>query len=214
METFAEQASLAIASATTLRDLRVRTAELAERNTAYSERIEQQAATINVLQPMSVSPGDPQPVFDLIVRQARALCGSRNAGLFEYDGTMLHYRARSYAGGLTEEYEAYRRSYPRPMTRDPLRSVNTAILEGRIVHIRDASNRALAVQRLGTLPLLSAALAMASARHRSSVPAPMPILAESASTGQLCGGSSRATALSLNVCPYRAMFVFQRPLRS
>ena len=51
-----------------------RTAELAERKTEFNERIEYQAATLDVLKAMSASPGDPQPVFDLIVRQARNLC--------------------------------------------------------------------------------------------------------------------------------------------
>ena len=50
------------------------TAELAKRNSEYGERIEHQAATIDVLKVMSASPGDPQPVFDLIVRRARDLC--------------------------------------------------------------------------------------------------------------------------------------------
>ena len=52
-------------------------AALAQRTSDYDERIKHQAATIDVLKAMSASPGDPQPVFDLIVRQARALhaCG-------------------------------------------------------------------------------------------------------------------------------------------
>ncbi len=76
-------------------ELAARTAELAERNTEYSERIEQQAATIDVLkvddpgtprgtsggaevlQAMIASPGDTQPVFDLIARQAAKLCDVR-----------------------------------------------------------------------------------------------------------------------------------------
>ena len=78
----------------------------------------------------------------------------------------------------------------------------------------NASNRAAAVQRLGPPPVASAALPSASARHRSSVPVLMPILADNVSIGQLCGGSKRATTLSLNFCPYRAMFVFHRPLKS
>ena len=46
-------------------------AELAACNSAYGERIEQQSAVIDVLKVMSASPGDPQPVFDLITRRAR-----------------------------------------------------------------------------------------------------------------------------------------------
>ena len=56
-------------------------AELAARNSAYSERIEQQSATIDVLKVMSVSPGDPQPVFDLIVRRARPVRRVRRDGI-------------------------------------------------------------------------------------------------------------------------------------
>ena len=44
-------------------------AELAKRNSAYSERIAYQSAANEVLKVMSASPGDPQPVFDLIVEQ-------------------------------------------------------------------------------------------------------------------------------------------------
>jgi hypothetical protein len=68
-------------------------AELTARNSAYSERIEQQSATIDVLKVMSVSPGDPQPVFDLIVRSARDLCDAYGMTVFEFDGQLIHWRA-------------------------------------------------------------------------------------------------------------------------
>ena len=53
---------------------RERDAAQARRNSEYGERIEHQSATIDVLKVMSASPGDPQPVFDLIVRRAANLC--------------------------------------------------------------------------------------------------------------------------------------------
>src|ERR1700686_1265325 len=59
-------------------------AELAARNSAYSERIAYQAAANDVLKVMSASPGDPQPVFDLIVERARDLCGGYGATVFEF----------------------------------------------------------------------------------------------------------------------------------
>ena len=52
---------------------------LAQRNSEYGERIEHQAATIDVLKAMSASPGDPQPVFDLIADRARAFCEADGA---------------------------------------------------------------------------------------------------------------------------------------
>ena len=53
LQTFAEQAMIAIGSAETYRELQARTAALAQRNSEYGERIEHQSATIDVLKAMS-----------------------------------------------------------------------------------------------------------------------------------------------------------------
>ena len=71
LENFAAQAVIAMENARLLTELRERTAELAKRNSEYGERIEHQSATIDVLKAMSASPGDAQPVFDLITRRAK-----------------------------------------------------------------------------------------------------------------------------------------------
>jgi hypothetical protein len=76
------------------------TEALATRNTEYSERIEHQAATIDVLKVMSASPGDAQPVFDLIVRHATQLCDVPAATLNEYDGELVHMRSSYRSAGL------------------------------------------------------------------------------------------------------------------
>src|SRR5256885_14305992 len=75
-------------------------AELAARNSAYSERIAYQAAANDVLKVMSASPGDPQPVFDLIVERARDLCGGDGATGDQIDRTPLPLRA---APGIRDE---------------------------------------------------------------------------------------------------------------
>src|ERR1700738_5366706 len=93
-------------------------AELAARNSEFGERIEHQSATIDVLKAMSASPGDPQPVFDLIVRRARDLCKTTNAGLFEFDGELVY--LRTYVGteaGTSDAWEAYERLFPMVPTR-------------------------------------------------------------------------------------------------
>jgi two-component system, NtrC family, sensor kinase len=82
----AREATLAEALAT-------RTAELATRNSEYDERIEHQAATIDVLKVLSASPGDARPVFQLIVERARAFCDADQANLALLNGDMLHLEA-------------------------------------------------------------------------------------------------------------------------
>src|SRR6266403_5547269 len=78
-------------------------AELAARNSAYSERIAYQAAANDVLKVMSASPGDPQPVFDLIVERARDICGGYGVTVCEFDGSLLHWRA---ATGISDDPSA------------------------------------------------------------------------------------------------------------
>ena len=95
LQTFAEQAVIAISSAETYRELQARTAALAQRNSEYGERIEQQAATIDVLKVMSASPGDARPVFELIVERARCFCGADHATTALLRDDMLHLQAYS-----------------------------------------------------------------------------------------------------------------------
>lgn len=75
LESFAAQAVIAIENARLLDELRGKTEALAQRNSEYGERIEQQDATIEVLKSMSASPGNAQPIFDLIVEILNTAAG-------------------------------------------------------------------------------------------------------------------------------------------
>ena len=133
LQVFANQAVIAINSAETYRALQERTAALATRNSEYGERIEHQAATIDVLKVMSASPGDPQPAFELIVRRARELCNSAGAGIAEFDGVLVHQRSLyGDSSGFSAEYIA---SFPMRPTRGSIPC--RAILDKRIIHIRN-----------------------------------------------------------------------------
>src|SRR4030088_2375543 len=93
-------------------------AELAARDSAYSERIAYQAAANDVLKVMSASPGDPQPVFDLISVRARDICDAYGVTVCEFDGSLLHWRA---ATGISEEPAgrgAKQAGFSTPPTRD------------------------------------------------------------------------------------------------
>src|ERR1700722_17550734 len=90
--------------------------------------------TIDVLRAMSASPGDPQPVFNLIVHHARELCGGFAAGLLEYDGQQVHFR--SHSGGTTSaEVAEYSGLFPMTPTSESIPC--RAILERKVIHIRD-----------------------------------------------------------------------------
>ena len=104
--------------------------ELAHRNSEYSERMDQRAAIIDVLKAMSASPGDAQPVLDLIAVRARDVCDAYGLTVFEYDGTLIHYRAATGVSDDPRVREQVAGMYPRPPTRDT--SAGRAILDHRI----------------------------------------------------------------------------------
>src|SRR5215471_20737891 len=76
------------------------------------EALEQQAATSEVLRVISRSPGDLQPVFDIIAASALRLCGSSWSAVALFNGERMELAALhnldSFKGG-----EALRRSFPR-----------------------------------------------------------------------------------------------------
>jgi signal transduction histidine kinase len=124
---------IAIGSAETYRELQARTAALAARNSEYGERIEQQSATIDVLQAMSASPGDARPVFALIVERARAFCGAERAMVALLDDRMLHLQAHTgMTGEVAREYAA---RFPRPLAADSM--FGRALLARDAVQIAD-----------------------------------------------------------------------------
>ena len=97
------------------------------------EAHEQQAATSEVLRVIASSPGDPQPVFDMIAERAMALCGALHAGVLNFDGHLIHLVAHAHA--KPEFVETIRRLYPMAPGRSTAGA--RAILTRAIVHIPD-----------------------------------------------------------------------------
>jgi PAS domain-containing protein len=117
--------------ATLAEELAARTAEPAQRDSEYSERIEQQSATNDVLRAISASLGDVQPVIDLITRRAQQLCNSRGASIFEYDGELVHLRTTTAFGALDPvAASGFAAVYPMTPTRGSIRC--RAILDKRV----------------------------------------------------------------------------------
>ena len=87
---FAAQAVIAIENARLLNELRQRTADLSLRTADLTELLEQQTATSDVLQVISSSPGDVQPVFEAILEKAVRICDAKFGTIYRWDGEALH----------------------------------------------------------------------------------------------------------------------------
>jgi GAF domain-containing protein len=89
VQNFAAQAVIAIENTRLLNELRQRTADLTERTADLTEALEQQTATSDVLQVISGSPGDLQPVFAAMLDKAARICDANFGNIFRWDGDAL-----------------------------------------------------------------------------------------------------------------------------
>ena len=126
LQTFADQAVIAIENARLFR-------ELQEKNGALTKALEQQTATSEILRVISRSQTDTQPVFDTIVRSAVNLCGGLFSALFRFDGDLLHLVAQHNIS--PEALEAVQRLYPVRPTRALLSG--RAIMDRAVAHVPD-----------------------------------------------------------------------------
>ena len=90
LSTFAAQAVIAIENARLLNELRQRTTDLTERTSDLTEALEQQTATSEVLQVISSSPGDLEPVFAAMLENAVRICDAKFGNIYRWDGEVLH----------------------------------------------------------------------------------------------------------------------------
>jgi two-component system, NtrC family, sensor kinase len=96
-----------------------------------AEALEQYAAIAEILNVMSASPSDVQPVFDAIAERAMALCGGSMGAATRLDGELLHlvsYRGTSALGDA-------RAAFPMPISRGSANG--RAILDRAPVQIPD-----------------------------------------------------------------------------
>ncbi|MGE0486674.1 MAG: GAF domain-containing protein [Gammaproteobacteria bacterium] len=116
---FADQAVIAIENARLFNQAR--------------QALERQTATAEVLEVISRSPADLQPVFDAIAERARVLCGGAFGVVTHFDGTLVHMRAMQ--GPSAEMGADLWAQYPRPVDRSSV--TGRAILTCAPVRVDD-----------------------------------------------------------------------------
>ncbi len=125
VETFADQAVIAIENARLFDEVQARTRDL-------SESLEQQTATSDVLKVISRSAFDLKSVLQTLVDSAARLCDADKATITrQKDG--VFFRAEAY--GFSPEFIEYVRTVPVEPERGTV--TGRALLEGRIIHIPD-----------------------------------------------------------------------------
>jgi signal transduction histidine kinase/putative methionine-R-sulfoxide reductase with GAF domain len=126
LQTFADQAVIAIENVRLFTELQARNKEL-------TTALEQQTATSEVLRVIAAAQIDAQPVFDTIATNALRLCTASNCAVFRFDGELIHIVAMQNVS--PEGVDAARQAFPMPPSRGG--STARAILTRDVVNIAD-----------------------------------------------------------------------------
>jgi GAF domain-containing protein len=131
-QNFAAQAVIAIENTRLLNELRQRTGDLTERTADLTEALEQQTATSEVLQVISSSPGDLQPVFAAMLENAARICDAKFGNIFRWDGDALRLVATH---NTPPAFAEARKRFPlRPNQDNPIGDMLAA---KSVVHVAD-----------------------------------------------------------------------------
>ena len=118
--TFADQAVIAIENARLLNELR--------------QSLEQQTATSEVLQVISSSPGDLEPVFATMLEKAVSICDAKFGNIHRWDGEALHWIAAHNTPPAFAEWRRRSPNHPSP-------NLRRMIATRAVVHVKDAAEQ-------------------------------------------------------------------------
>ena len=132
VETFADQAVIAIENVRLFDEVQARTREL-------SEALEQQTATSEVLKVISSSPGDLEPVFEAMLANAVRICEAKFGNLFLIEGDGCRWTAGVGAPPKLAEYFTQATSF-RPT---PGSQLDRVIRTKQVSHTADYTGEAV-----------------------------------------------------------------------
>jgi GAF domain-containing protein len=125
LQTFADQAVIAIGNVRLFEEVQARTREL-------SESLQQQTATADVLQIISSSPGDLMPVFEKMLVNATRVCGAEFGSMLLVENGAMRPAAQY---NVPAEFAAARGN--RVLNPHPKSSLAKAISTKQVVHVAD-----------------------------------------------------------------------------
>ena len=136
VKNFATEAVIAIENARLLNELRQRTADL-------TESLEQQTATSEVLQFISSSPGDLEPVFASILRSAARICDANFGNIFRWDGEALQ-----LAATYNTPPAFFKLRSRSPLPANPNNPIGRLVATRAVVHVADLAAQPLYTEKL------------------------------------------------------------------
>ena len=119
LETFADQAVIAIENVRLFQELQARNRDL-------TEALEQQTATSEILGVIASSPTDLTPVLETVAKNAAHLCEASSAQVFRFDANVMR---------LAANYGEMAASAERPVSRGTV--TGRAIVERKTIHVHD-----------------------------------------------------------------------------
>ncbi len=157
IETFADQAVIAIENVRLFEAEQQRTAEL-------TKSLEQQTATSEVLKVISSSPGELEPVFRAMLENATRICGAKFGNLWLRESHNFRIAATH---GAPLAYRDYLNSEPLVVAPDAHSAMGQVATKKRVVHVEDIIQLPT---RGSTGRMRSATIELAKARTLVAVP--------------------------------------------
>ena len=133
LQTFADQAVIAIGNVRLFEQVQQRTRDL-------TESLEQQTATSEVLEVISASTGELEPVFQKMLENATRICGAHFGAMALYDGNNFRNVARYNAPPAFADA-------PRTFQFHPQSAPRIAVRTKQVVHIEDIRTRVAYLER-------------------------------------------------------------------